>query len=260
MKCMQNKLIAGNWKMNKGGSDGIELIGEILSLLPHTHDVDVLVAPPFTAIAAVAHEIASAHAHIHVAAQNMHEKPSGAFTGEISVNMLKESGAGWVILGHSERRHVFGENSSCIDLKLNFAVENNIRPIFCVGETLEQRESGESNHSVALQLKASMATFQKSPPGFIYIAYEPVWAIGTGKVASPKDAQDMHVWIRHVLKEFSEDLAKSTKILYGGSVKQESAQFLLEQPDVDGLLVGGASLDAKEFVGIVKTAVSLVGK
>src|SRR6185436_16818749 len=206
--------------------------------------VDVVVAPPFTAIAAVAHELEGSR--VEVSAQNMHPKDSGAFTGEVSAPMLLESGAKWVIIGHSERRQFFGETDASVAEKVSAARVKGIRPIACVGETLAERERGETLGVVGRQLGA-FAKMLASEPGVGVIAYEPVWAIGTGKVAGPEQAQEVHAMIRAELGKIGRDFADKTLVLYGGSVKGSNASGLLESADVDGALVGGASLDAADF-------------
>jgi triosephosphate isomerase len=215
--------------------------------------VEVVVAPPFTAIAAVAHELAEAKSDVGIAAQNMHPEVSGAFTGEISSGMLKDAGATWVILGHSERRQMFGETDEGVARKVAAALAAELRPIVCVGETLEEREAQKTLEVVERQVRAFFDELAKQP-GFGVVAYEPIWAIGTGKVAKPEDAQEVHAMIRGLLGKASEELAGATRILYGGSVKPDNAEGLLGQPDIDGALVGGASLDAAGFARIAEAA------
>jgi len=244
-------LIAGNWKMNAGGADACVLAANVAKLTADYEAVDVLVSPPFTALAAVAHELSTARRQVHIAAQNMHFEASGAFTGEISAAMLKESGAGWVILGHSERRHIFGETDMMVAKKVVTAMREGLQPIACVGETLEEREAGQTLAVVERQVRAFRGALAENP-GYGVIAYEPVWAIGTGKVASPEDAQQVHAMIRLLLADASDELAEATRILYGGSVKGDNAAGLLGQLDIDGALVGGASLDAAGFAKIAQ--------
>lgn len=242
-------LIAGNWKMNAGGADACALAASVASLTADLEAVDVLVAPPFTALAAVAHELSAARRKVHIAAQNMHFEASGAFTGEVSPGMIKGAGATWVILGHSERRHIFGETDTMVAKKVVAAMREEIQPIACVGETLEEREAGQTLEIVEKQVLAFRGALAENP-GFGVIAYEPVWAIGTGKVAKAEDAQEVHALIRKLLAAASDELAEVTRILYGGSVKADNAAGLLSQPDIDGALVGGASLDAAGFAKI----------
>jgi triosephosphate isomerase len=245
--------IAGNWKMNAGGQDACPLAAAVAKSAKEMDRVDVLVAPPFTALAAVAHELDEARSKVSIAAQNMHAEPSGAFTGEVSAGMLKDAGATFVILGHSERRHLFGETDESVAKKLAAAMNAGLRPIVCVGETLEQREAGSTLEVVERQVVAVLDELGKQP-GFGAVAYEPVWAIGTGKVARPEDAQEVHAMIRGLLGKASDELARATRILYGGSVKAENAEGLLGQADIDGALVGGASLDPAGFGKIIEAA------
>jgi triosephosphate isomerase len=246
-------LIAGNWKMNAGGADGCGLAVEVARLTAGFDAVDVLVAPPFTALAAVAHELSAAPRRVFIAAQNMHFEAKGAFTGEVSADMLAEAGATWVILGHSERRHIFGETDTMVAKKVVTAMREGLRPIVCVGETLEEREAAQTLEVVRRQVLAFRGALAENP-GHGVIAYEPVWAIGTGKVARAEDAQEVHAMIRKLLAEASDELAEVTRILYGGSVKADNAAGLLGQPDIDGALVGGASLDAAGFAKIAEAA------
>ncbi len=253
MNPIRRPLIAGNWKMNAGGQDGCALADAVAKAVKEHDQVDVVVSPPFTAIAAVAHVLDENKSKVGIAAQNMHAEPSGAFTGEISSSMLKESGAAWVILGHSERRQLFGETDEMVARKVASAMAAGLRPIACVGETLDQRDAEATLEVVERQVRAVIDELARQP-GFGVIAYEPVWAIGTGLVASPEDAQAVHAMIRGVLAQSSEELAQQTRILYGGSVKADNAAGLLDQADIDGALVGGASMDAGGFGKIVEAA------
>ena len=253
MNAQRRPFIAGNWKMNAGGQDSCPLAAAVARGAKEADRVDILVAPPFTAIAAVAHELEEAKSKVQVGAQNMFYEASGAFTGEISANMLKDAGATWVILGHSERRQIFGETDEAVARKVAAANAAGIRPIVCVGETLAEREAGNTLAVVERQVRAVTNELGKQP-GFGVIAYEPIWAIGTGRVAKPGDAQEVHARIRGVLAAASEELGSLTRILYGGSVKADNAEGLLGQPDVDGALVGGASLDPAGFSKIVDAA------
>lgn len=260
MNPLRRPLVAGNWKMHAGGADAVVLASGVAQAVRAMNAVDVVIAPPFTALAAVAQELfVEAKSSVSIAAQNMCWEASGAFTGEISPFMLKEAGAGWVILGHSERRQIFGETDEMVARKVATAMAAEIRPIACVGETLEEREKGTTLAVVERQVRAFMDELAKEP-GFGVIAYEPVWAIGTGKVAKPQDAQEVHAMIRALLAKMSDDLAEATRILYGGSVKSDNAAALLAQPDLDGALVGGASLDAAGFAKIVAAAEELAQK
>jgi triosephosphate isomerase len=256
MNAGRRPLVAGNWKMNAGGQDACPLAAAVAGHTKELADVDVLVSPPFTALAAVAHELMEAKSKVAIAAQNMHFEANGAYTGEVSAGMLKDAGATWVILGHSERRHVFGETDELIAKKVAAAAAAGLRPIACVGETLAEREAGETLAVVERQVRAFLDEIAKNP-GFTVVAYEPVWAIGTGKVAKPSDAQEVHAMIRGLLETASPELAAATRILYGGSVKADNAEGLLSQPDVDGALVGGAALDAAGFSKIAVAAQAL---
>ncbi|MEZ4443455.1 MAG: triose-phosphate isomerase [Polyangiaceae bacterium] len=253
MNPARRPLIAGNWKMNAGGADGCELAAGVSAVAGDYPEVDVLVGPPATALAAVSHQLKEAGDLVAVAAQNMHHEAKGAFTGEVSADMLKVAGASWVILGHSERRHIFGEDDAFIAKKMEAAFSAGLVPILCVGETLEQREAGETLSVVKAQVDASLAELAANA-GVGVIAYEPVWAIGTGKVAKPEDAQEVHAAIRAQLAESSDELAQSTRILYGGSVKANNAEGLLSQEDIDGALVGGDSLKVESFGKIIEVA------
>lgn len=244
-------LIAGNWKMHQGGASACELAAEVAKRTERFGRVDVLVAPPFTALAAVAHELSGTR--VAVGAQNVYPKDSGAFTGEVSGPMLLECGATFVIVGHSERRHVFGEADALVADKVGYAIAKGLRPVACVGETLAERERGETLAVVRRQLEAFLSHLA-ARPGFGAVAYEPVWAIGTGKVAGPEQAQEVHAMLRGRLAEASRELAERTLVLYGGSVKGDNAAGLLACADVDGALVGGASLEAAGFAAIAAAA------
>ena len=254
MNSKRRPLVAGNWKMNKGGAAGVDLALEILKIHKETPHVDLLIAPPYTVLAAIAHEIDGSG--VLLAAQNMHEKPKGAFTGEVSADMLKEAGCGWVILGHSERRHVFGEKDSDIAVKVEHALGSSLNVILCVGETLAEREAKKTLEIVRRQYDAVIDPLANDPNQEA-IAYEPVWAIGTGKNASPEDAEHVHGAIRQWLLEKSPSMAERTRILYGGSATPANAESLLGMPNVDGLLIGGASLDAASFGAIARIAETL---
>jgi len=244
-------LIAGNWKLNNGGASACDLAAKVAEAAKGAKGVDVVVAPPFTALAAVAEEVRGTP--VEVAAQNLYPKDNGAFTGEVSAPMLLESGCKWVIVGHSERRQIFKEDDASVSLKVAAALSAGLRPIVCIGETLEERESNRTLEVIFRQLDAFSEQL-KARPGFAVIAYEPVWAIGTGKVAGPEQAQEVHAAIRDRLKTLNSELAEQTRLLYGGSVKASNAKGLLSCPDIDGALVGGAALDAADFAGIIRAA------
>jgi triosephosphate isomerase len=259
MNSQRRPLIAGNWKMNAGGAEARALAAAVARAARELDRVDVLVAPPFTVLAIVAEEIDRAESRVHVGAQNMSHELAGAFTGEVASSMIRESGATWVILGHSERRALYGETDEVVAKKTATAMRHGPRPIVCVGETLAEREAGTTLEVVARQVRAVVGELARQP-GFGAIAYEPVWAIGTGKVAKPEDAQQVHASIRALLAQTSPELARATRILYGGSVKGDNAEALLAQADVDGALVGGASLDAKGFAQIMEAAQRLASR
>jgi len=247
-------LVAGNWKLNHGGSTGIGLATAVVKLAGEVPHVDLVVAPPFTATAAIAHECDGSR--VQVAGQNLYPKDSGAFTGETSAPMLAEAGCAWVIVGHSERRQVFGETDAFIAEKVGAALKGGLIPIICVGETLTERETGATLQVVERQLRAFLPVIAATDRA-VAIAYEPVWAIGTGKNAGPAEAQEVHRAIRGWLGEAKADLAAKTRVLYGGSVKPDNARDLFAAADVDGALVGGASLDAASFIGIARAAEGL---
>ena len=248
---MRKKIIAGNWKMNKTASEAAALIEGIKAEVADCSTVDVVVCPSFTTIQKASELVAGTT--ISVGAQNMHFAQSGAFTGEISADMLKDLSVGYVILGHSERRTLFGETDELVNKKALVALENGMRPIVCVGETLEERESGNMEKVVDTQTRGSLAGFTAEQMKETVIAYEPVWAIGTGKTASAEQAQEVHAFIRSIIADITdEDTANTVRIQYGGSMKPANAVELLSQPDIDGGLIGGAALDAASFVGIIK--------
>ncbi|MGA7121452.1 MAG: triose-phosphate isomerase [Polyangiaceae bacterium] len=249
MNPARRPLIAGNWKMNHGGPSGVELATAIVRLASEVPHVDLVIAPPFTALAACAHECDGSR--VEVAAQNLYPKDSGAFTGEISARMLVDAGCGWVIVGHSERRQYFSESDAFVAEKVVAALKGGLRPIVCVGETLAERDGGRTLEVVERQVRACMEAIA-SAEREVAIAYEPVWAIGTGKNAGPSEAQEVHEAIRRWLAEKSTALASRTRVLYGGSVKADNARALFQSPDVDGALVGGASLDAASFIAIAR--------
>ncbi|MGO9835360.1 MAG: triose-phosphate isomerase [Polyangiaceae bacterium] len=257
MNPTRRPLVAGNWKMHHGGASGVELVGAVVGLARDLPHVDLVVAPPFTALAACAHECDGSR--VEIAAQNVYPKDSGAFTGEVSVPMLLEAGCTWVIVGHSERRQHFGESDAFVAQKVDAALKGGVLPIICVGETLAEREEGRTLDVVARQLRAFLETIARSERP-VAIAYEPVWAIGTGKNAGPAEAQEVHGALRGWLAEAKTELASGTRILYGGSVKPDNARDLLAAPDVDGALIGGASLDAASFGAIARAAESLAAR
>jgi triosephosphate isomerase len=246
-------LIAGNWKMNLSLDASVQLVKSLAEGMAGMEGVEVLVAPPFTSLATV--KVAIGSSGIILSAQNMHWEPSGACTGEISTSMLLEAGCTHVILGHSERRNDFGETSGMVDKKAEAAVANGLVPIVCIGEKLEEREANQTFAVIKKQLDESLKNFKDSSeiPLSLVLAYEPVWAIGTGMTASPEQAQEVHAFIRDWLKEgFDAQIAQALRILYGGSVKPDNVKDLMSRPDIDGALVGGASLKAEAFVPIIR--------
>ena len=247
-------LIAGNWKMNKTVAEGLDLVQELVREVNQVKEIDIVVCPPFTALSEVSKKIIESN--IRLGAQNMSEHTGGAYTGEIAAEMLKEFLVRYVILGHSERRQYQEESDSLISKKALTAHAASIKPIICVGETLEQRESDVTKDVIESQIKGSLAGLTSEQMLETVIAYEPIWAIGTGKTASSAQAQEVHRFIRSVLAELHGDsVAKQVRIQYGGSVKPGNARELMSQPDIDGALVGGASLDAKNFSEIVLNSI-----
>ena len=252
----RKKLIAGNWKMNKTGADAVALVTDLVATIGRQADVEVVVCPPFTSIEAAAKALDGST--IKLGAQNMHSEASGAFTGEISAGMLRALFATHVILGHSERRAYFAETDALINKKVLAALKNQLKPILCVGETLAEREAGSTLKVVQTQLEGGLDGVNKELAASVVIAYEPVWAIGTGKVATTEQAQEVHAFIRGLLvKLFGEPVAQKVRILYGGSMKPANAPELLAQKDIDGGLIGGASLEARSFVELVNAAAAV---
>lgn len=248
---MRKNVVAGNWKMNTTLEEGVELANQINGLLKgKTVNCDVVVCVPFTHLTSV--NAVLEPELVKLGAENCSEHEKGAYTGEVSAAMVKSTGATHVILGHSERRQYFGENNEQLLAKTKLALANGLTPIFCVGEVLEERENGSYNDVVKGQVEA---LFELSAEDFgkIIIAYEPVWAIGTGKTATAEQAQDMHAHIRNVIEEkYGKQVAEDTSILYGGSCKPTNAKELFAKPDVDGGLIGGAALQAESFLGIIE--------
>jgi triosephosphate isomerase len=252
----RKKLIAGNWKMNKTSADALALVADIVTAVGRQTDVEVVVCPPFTSLEKVAAELEGST--VKLGAQNMHPEANGAFTGEISAPMLRAIFATHVILGHSERRAYCGETDAFVNKKVLAALKNQLRPILCVGETLAERESGATLKVVQTQTEAALEGVSKELAPSIVIAYEPVWAIGTGKVATTEQAQEVHAFIRGLLvKLFGDAVAQKVRILYGGSMKPANAPELLAQKDIDGGLIGGASLEARSFVELVTAAAAV---
>lgn len=251
---MRKKIVAANWKMNMLQAEAEEFVKDLLLEIGDISAVEVVIVPPFTAIAKVAATLGRAQ-NIKLGAQNMYWERSGAFTGEISAAMLRDLFVRYVVLGHSERRQMFGETDEIVNRKVRAAHEATLRPIVCVGETLEQRDKGSVEKILALQLRGSLAGLETKDLQETVIAYEPIWAIGTGRNATPEQAQEAHAFIRETLRQLSDDAtAGRIRIQYGGSVKPQNARSLMSQPDIDGALVGGASLEPRSFSEIVLAA------
>jgi len=249
-------LIAGNWKMNKTASEAAALVQQVHASVGSQSTVQVAVCPPFTSMGKVSEELDGSP--IALGAQNMHQEASGAYTGEVSAEMLRDLYVTYVILGHSERRQYFGETNKSVNKKILSTVAGNLKPIYCIGETLDQRERNETLDVVRTQIREGLENFSDSEVENLVIAYEPVWAIGTGKTATDEMAQEVHSFIRKILAElFGENAAETIRILYGGSMNAENASGLLGQADVDGGLIGGASLTPKSFCEIVQAALDL---
>ncbi|MEP6616162.1 MAG: triose-phosphate isomerase [Ginsengibacter sp.] len=251
---MRKQIAAANWKMNLTLQQGVELIGNILkNNISLSDQRQTLFAVPFPFLQA-AQQAIDAHPHYFIAAQNCHFQKSGAFTGEVSAEMLASIGIRYVIVGHSERREYFSESNQILAEKINRCLENQLKPIFCCGESLAVREAGNQNQYVSTQLHESLFHLTADQVRNFIIAYEPIWAIGTGKTASSAQAQEMHLHIRSVIeKQYSSEIASSVSILYGGSVKANNAREIFGETDVDGGLVGGASLAAEEFSSIIRS-------
>ena len=248
--------IAGNWKMNKTMAEAEAFIAALLPQVSATDGVEVVVCPPFLALQAMVDSARGSRVGVY--AQNMHEAEAGAFTGEVSAPMLAELDLDGVVLGHSERRQYFNENDRALQQKVPRALEAGLVPILCVGETEEERERGETERKLRHQVQEGLDKVPLDRLSEVVVAYEPVWAIGTGLTATPEQAQDAIAFVRALVEGFDKEAGQAVRILYGGSLKADNAQELLSLPDVDGALVGGASLDAGEFARIVEIAAGLV--
>ena len=247
-------IIAGNWKMNKTVAESLDLANGLVRELKEVKEVDIAICPPFTALSEVSKAVIDSN--IRLGAQNMSQNGYGAHPGEIAAGMLKEFSTKYVILGHSERREYQRESDELIASKAKAAHEAGLKPIVCVGEQLEERESGNTENVVGTQVRGSLAGLTTEEMLGTVIAYEPVWAIGTGKTATAEQAQEVHAFIRNLLADlFDADTAKAVRIQYGGSVKPDNARELMSQPDVDGALVGGASLDVRVFSELIKNSI-----
>ncbi|MFP4686682.1 MAG: triose-phosphate isomerase [bacterium] len=244
-------MMAGNWKMNKTISEAINLAVRLKYACNSVDDRDIVLCPPYPSLKPVAETVSDSG--IEVGAQNMHYETAGAYTGEVSPPMVKDTGASWVILGHSERRQYFGEEEKLLARKLNAAVEHGLRVFLCIGESEAQREAGEVEAVISRQLTGALQEFEFDQFEDLVIAYEPIWAIGTGNTATPEQANEAHQIVRKYIGEiFSSQVAEQIRVVYGGSVKPHNVEELMAQPDIDGALVGGASLQAEDFTAIVK--------
>src|SRR6266436_2333767 len=254
MKKERKLIIAGNWKMNKTVAEALDLVGDLKIDLANIKEVDIVVCPPCTALSEVSKAILDSN--LRLGAQNMSEHNVGAYTGEIAAGMLKEFSVRYVILGHSERRQYQKESDPLVARKAQAVHAASLKPIVCVGELLAEREAGQTEKVLETQIRGSLAGLSKDQAQETIIAYEPVWAIGTGKTATTAQAQEAHAFVRGLLgRMFDEAVARKVRIQYGGSVKPSNARELMSQPDVDGALVGGASLEAQSFIDIVKNSI-----
>lgn len=251
---MRIKVIAGNWKMNNDLNESKDLISKLLAGLKNSNaNCEVVICPPFTSLSEASAMIKGST--IKLGAQNLHQEENGAFTGEVSAKMLLSAGCEFVIIGHSERRTIFMESDELINKKIIRALKNNLKPIFCVGELLEEREKNITEQVIKSQVLKGLENFSVGGLKNLIIAYEPVWAIGTGKTATPQQAEEVHHFIRKLIENhFSEEFAENLRILYGGSVKPDNSNDLLSQKNIDGALVGGACLNADSFLNIIKSA------
>jgi triosephosphate isomerase len=249
---MRKPFIAGNWKMNTDSASAVALAAGLAKELSSVDTVDVAVCPPFVYLQSVAAALSASN--IALGSQNVYFEEKGAFTGEISCAMLKDTSCAYAIIGHSERRHVMGESDAMINKKISAAISGGLLPIFCVGELLEERQGGTTNEVVAGQIKNGLEGISAESIQAVTVAYEPVWAIGTGLTATPEQAQEVHAMIRGLLADlYGNEIAQTIRIQYGGSAKPGNTAELMSQPDVDGLLVGGASLKVEDFAAMVKT-------
>ena len=247
----RSPIVGGNWKMHLELDGAVALASEVRNRLSAQRAVDVVVFPPFPFLAPVADRLRESR--IGLGAQDLHTAEKGAFTGAVSASMLTSVGAQWVLVGHSERRQVFGDSDNVVAAKLRVALAHKLRPVLCIGETLQEREAGQTFAVLGRQLDSALSGLTPSALSTLVLAYEPVWAIGTGKVATPEQAQETHAWIRrHIADALGAGFASALRIQYGGSVKGDNAAGLLGQADIDGALVGGASLQADEFAAIVR--------
>lgn len=249
---MRRYLMAGNWKMNLKPSEAVDFAKKLASSITEVDsDVDVMIAPTFTALAGVRDVIKNSI--IKLGAQNLNENESGAYTGEISADMLLDLGVEYVIIGHSERRHIYKESDDLINKKVKFALKKGLKPVLCIGELLEEREAGKTNEVVKTQVVNGLKDISENEMSKVVIAYEPVWAIGTGKVATPEMAEEVHAFVRGIITDlYNEKVAQDLTIQYGGSVKDDNVDGLMQKENIDGALVGGASLKVDSFTRIAK--------
>ncbi|MCK4382225.1 MAG: triose-phosphate isomerase [Candidatus Lokiarchaeota archaeon] len=251
---MRNPIIGGNWKMNKGTpSEAIEMLEELISLVKKIDSVDIVIVPPFTVLFSAIQTVKNTN--IMVGAQNMYYEEKGAFTGEVSPVFLKELGCKYVILGHSERRDIFNESDDLINKKLKKALKAGLNPIVCIGEHLEERETGRTKDVIENQFKLTFKDLKSEELDRVTIAYEPIWAIGTGKTATPEQAEEIHIFIRELIATiYGKNTAETVRIQYGGSIKPTNAKEIFKKENIDGGLVGGASLQSKSLYEIIKAA------
>jgi triosephosphate isomerase len=247
---MARPFIAGNWKMNKTIREAVDFTNQLINLTAGVDDRDVVVAPPFTALHPVAEALKGSH--ILLSAQNLSDKTEGAYTGEVSARMLADAGCAYVIIGHSERRTLYGEKDAVINSKIKIALATGLKPIFCIGETLEEREGNRTFNIIERQIKEGLNYLNTDDIRRLVIAYEPVWAIGTGKTATPEQAQEVHAYIRQLMEKVLErNIAADVPVIYGGSVNPKNIGTLMKERDIDGALVGGASLEIDSFIRII---------
>ena len=251
---MRNPIIGGNWKMNKGTpSEAIEMLEELISLVKKIDSVDIVIVPPFTVLFSAIQTVKNTN--IMIGAQNMYYEEKGAFTGEVSPVFLKELGCKYVILGHSERRDIFNESDDLINKKLKKALKAGLNPIVCIGEHLEERETGRTKDVIENQFKLTFKDLKSEELNRVTIAYEPIWAIGTGKTATPEQAEEIHIFIRELIASiYGKNTAETVRIQYGGSIKPTNAKEIFKKENIDGGLVGGASLQSKSLYEIIKAA------
>jgi triosephosphate isomerase len=248
---MKRPFIAGNWKMHKTIREAVDFAQHLITACDQTIERRVVIAPPYTALSAVAEVLRGSS--IHLSAQNLHNEPAGAYTGEVSAKMLVDAGCEYAIVGHSERRALFGETNDFINKKVKSSISFGLLPIFCIGETLEERDKAQTFSVVERQLKEGLNNLTTDDIRHIVIAYEPVWAIGTGRTATPEQAQGVHAYIREVIgNTYGENISGIIAVIYGGSVNPGNIGGLMAQPDIDGVLVGGASLDPESFIRIIQ--------